>query len=323
MFPEPPHHIMIRGMNRSSIFDDDQDRKKFLEKLAGYIDADTCHIYAFALMDNHAHILFRTGAKGVSFVMRKLLTWYAQYFNRRHGRTGHLFENRYKSILCEEESYFLELVRYIHLNPVRAGIVKDSESLERYPWTGHGTIMGYCLNNWMDADYVLAQFGRNKKPARMAYKKFVVDGFAIGEKPDLVGGGLIRSLGGWSQVVSMQRKDGKAKSDERILGGSSFVRNILKEAEQRQKRQLKIKQSGKTIEYIIEDECRKRQVSTIELTSGGRRRKISQARSAIAYKGATELGLSSAEIARHLGVSTSSISRSIERTEKDRIENAI
>jgi len=237
--------------------------------------------------------------------------------------TGHLFENRYKSILCEEESYFLELVRYIHLNPVRAGIVKDSESLERYPWTGHGTIMGYCLNNWMDADYVLAQFGRNKKPARMAYKKFVVDGFAIGEKPDLVGGGLIRSLGGWSQVVSMQRKDGKTKSDERILGGSSFVRNILKEAEQRQKRQLKIKQSGKTIEYIIEDECRKRQVSTIELTSGGRRRKISQARSAIAYKSATELGLSSAEIARHLGVSTSSISRSIERPEKDRIENAI
>ena len=93
-------------------------------------------------MSNHVHILLRSGDMGIATVMRKLLTWYALYFNRRHRRTGHLFENRYKSILCEEEPYFLELVRYIHLNPVRAGIVADMKALDGYPWSGHHVIVG-------------------------------------------------------------------------------------------------------------------------------------------------------------------------------------
>jgi len=317
--PGALHHIMIRGINRAPLFYDDRDRTRFLEKLDEYINAGACAVYAFALMDNHVHILFRSGERGISSVMRKLLTWYAQYFNRRHGRTGHLFENRYKSILCEEESYFLELIRYIHLNPVRADIVKSMKSLAQYPWTGHGAIMGSVRRDWMDINYVLRQFGRARKPARAAYQRFVSQGFAMGQRPDLVGGGLIRSLGGWSQVISMQRKDGKVQSDERILGGSSFVQSILKEAEDRQKRQLKIRLSGRTITHIIHEECTKRGVNRTELEHGGRRHKVSQARTAIAYRSATELGLSAADIARHLGVNTSCISRAIERAEKEGI----
>jgi len=310
---------MIRGINRSSLFYDDRDRTRFLEKLDEYIHAGACAVYAFALMDNHVHILFRSGKKGISSVMRKLLTWYAQYFNRRHRRTGHLFENRYKSILCEEESYLLELIRYIHLNPVRAGIAKSMKSLVQYPWTGHSVIMGSMRRDWMDIDYVLRQFGRTRKPARAAYQRFINQGFAMGQRPDLVGGGLVRSLGGWSQVISMQRKDGKVRSDERILGGSSFVQSILKEAEDKQKRQLKIRLSGRTITHIIYEECTKRGVNRAELEHGGRRHKVSQTRTAIAYRSVTELGLSAADIARHLGVDTSCISRAIERAEKEGI----
>ncbi|MBW2312487.1 MAG: transposase, partial [Deltaproteobacteria bacterium] len=94
-----------------------------------------CSVYAWTLMDNHIHILFKSGEKGISTVMRKLLTWYAIFFNRRHKRTGHLFENRYKSILCEEDRYLLALIRYIHLNPVRAGIIKNISKLDSYPWS--------------------------------------------------------------------------------------------------------------------------------------------------------------------------------------------
>lgn len=315
--PGALHHVMVRGINRTHIFNDNEDRKKFLEKLGEHIIAGKCAVYAWALMDNHVHILFRSGEKGISAVMRKLLTWYALHFNRRHKRTGHLFENRYKSILCEEESYLLALIRYIHLNPVRAGIIHDRASLDRYPWCGHSGLMGHMRYDWMDTDYVLAQFSKSKKSARAAYRRFIEEGFTLGQRPDLIGGGLIRTLGGWSQVVSMRRKDQKAESDERILGGSSFVHAILQEAEEKHIRQLKIKQSGKTIQDIIEEECTKRQISQVELKSGGRRRKVSQARATIAYRSTIELGLSSAEIARHLGVNTSSIWRSVEKEEKE------
>lgn len=119
--PGALHHVIVRGINKSNIFEDNQDKTLFLERLGQNIIDGKCSVYAWALMDNHAHVLFKSGQHGISAVMRKLLTWYAQYFNRRHRRTGHLFENRYKSILCDEDSYLLALIRYIHLNPVRAG----------------------------------------------------------------------------------------------------------------------------------------------------------------------------------------------------------
>jgi len=136
------HHVMLRGVNKGDLFIDDLDRKTFLDRLGQVIKDGRCTIYAFALMSNHVHLLIRSGDIGISAVMRKLLTWYAIYFNRRHRRTGHLFENRYKSVLCEEEPYFLELVRYIHLNPVRAGIVTDMAGLDSYPWSGHRVLVG-------------------------------------------------------------------------------------------------------------------------------------------------------------------------------------
>ena len=128
--------------------------------------------------------------------MRKLLTWYAQYFNRRHRRSGHLFENRYKSILCDEENYLLALMRYIHLNPVRAKTVTTLNELDRYPWSGHSTVMGNARHDWMDSDYVLSQFGARNKAARDAYHRFVAEGMAMGKIPEFTGGGLIKSKGG-------------------------------------------------------------------------------------------------------------------------------
>jgi len=173
-------------------------------------------------MDNHVHILFKSGQRGISTVMRKLLTWYAIYFNRRHRRTGHLFENRYKSILCEEDRYLLALIRYIHLNPIRAGIIKTVEELDRYPWSGHSTVMENKNNKWMDTKYVLANFSSKKKAASNAYRRFMEEGVSMGHSAELTGGGLIRSIGGWSQVLSEKRKGEKTESDERIPGSKVF-----------------------------------------------------------------------------------------------------
>ena len=137
------HHVMVRGIERRSIFRDTKDRADFLARLAALADAGALVVYAWALLPNHAHLLVRTGQRPLARSMRSLLTGYAGTFNRRHHRVGHLFQNRYKSVVVEEEAYLVELVRYLHLNPLRAGILRDLRALDRYPWTGHAAL---CLS---------------------------------------------------------------------------------------------------------------------------------------------------------------------------------
>ncbi|MFH1757221.1 MAG: transposase [Pseudomonadota bacterium] len=315
--PGALHHIMVRGINKLDIFKDDQDKTLFVERLGQNVIEGKCSIYAWVLMDNHVHLLFKSGQQGISAVMRKLLTWYAQYFNRRHGRTGHLFENRYKSILCDEDNYLLALVRYIHLNSIRAEIVTTLEELDRCPWNGHSALLGNAKQDWMDTGYILSQFGARKKAARNAYHRFVGEGLGMGRIPEFTGGGLIRSRGGWSQVVSARRSGQKEESDERILGSGDFVNAILKEAEEKTRRQLKLRRTDKTLSKIIEEECKRGRTSGNELRGGSRRRKVSTVRARIAKRGVEELGLSMAEIARHVGVTTSSIAKAVTRLEEE------
>jgi hypothetical protein len=152
--------------------------------------------------------------------MRRLLTGYAQQFNRRHRRYGVLFQNRYKSFLCQEEPYLLELVRYIHLNPIRAGIVQDLKGLKSYTRCGHAVIMGRIDQNWQDTAYILKRFGESVTAARRSYAAFVSKGISDGRRPDLVGGGLLRSVGGWSALKAIRATGMRVMGDERILGSS-------------------------------------------------------------------------------------------------------
>ena len=305
------HLIMVRGINKSAIFGDDQDRQKFLERLTlNLLDSD-CSVYAWAIMDNHVHLLFKSGGRGLSDVMRKQLTWYAMYFNRKYRRTGHLFENRYKSILCEEDRYLLALVRYIHLNPVRVGMIKTIEDLAHYPWTGHSVIMGNCQLERMDSHYVLSHFGKKLKKAQAAYQEFVSEGLTQGHLPELSGGGLARSQGGWSAVISFRRKGVAPDFDDRVLGSSDFVRSILEETTTSELKQLKVNRSGKNISDIIAEYCTETGISDKLVRSGSRQHKVSQARTAIAKRCTEELGLTLADTARALGVTTSAIRRGL------------
>ena len=152
------HHIMIRGIERRNIFRIKKDREDFLKRLSILLpEIQTC-CYAWVLMSNHAHILLRTGNVPISTVMRRLLTGYVVSFNRRHKRRGHLFQNRYKSIVCQEDIYLRELVRYIHLNPVRAGIVRDLTQLNTHAYSGYSAIMGEEERPWQDISYVLGYY---------------------------------------------------------------------------------------------------------------------------------------------------------------------
>jgi len=130
--PGALHHIIDRGIERKTIFKDDADRDNFLERLQNILTDSNTSCFAWALIPNHFHLLLRTGRVPISTVMKRLLTGHAMYFNRKHNRVGHLFQNRYKSILCQEDVYALELIRYIHLNPLRAKIIPDLKFLDKY-----------------------------------------------------------------------------------------------------------------------------------------------------------------------------------------------
>jgi len=115
--------LLPRGIARRKVFDDDADRDFFVDRLGSILSDTTTQCFAWALIPNH--LLLKTGATPISTVMKRLLTGYAMHYNRRHKRSGHLFQNRYKSILCQEDAYLLELVRYMHLNPIRAKLVES------------------------------------------------------------------------------------------------------------------------------------------------------------------------------------------------------
>lgn len=176
--------------------------------------------------------------------MQRLLTGYAIRFNRRHRRHGQLFQNRYKSILCQENPYLLELVRYIHLNPLRAGLVHNLRDLERYPFCGHGAMLGKRQLEWYADDEVLLMFNPRKAAARRDYRAWVRLGAESGRRPDLIGGGLVRSLGGWKTVLPTRGRDPRVKGDERILGDGVFVENALSEADQRLERRCRLHALG-------------------------------------------------------------------------------
>ena len=264
-------------------------------------------------MTNHAHILLRSGPAGLPNFMRRLLAGYAAAYNRRHKRYGHLFQNRYKSIICEEDPYFKELVRYIHLNPLRAGLVNTMSRLNRYKWCGHSALLGIRRNNWQDQKYVLKWFGSTQGPARKAYLQFVKQGVNQGRRPELVGGGLIRSLGGWSVVKSLRKSGLIEKGDERILGSSGFVESVINQADEKIKHQLPVKDLDKEATAIISRECKKRKMNIEVLRSGSRLKEVSKLRTSLAIELVNDYGLSLAECARQLGVSTSAIAQILRR----------
>jgi hypothetical protein len=247
--------------------------------------------------------------------MRRLLTGYAVTFNRRHKRVGHLFQNRYKSIVCEAEAYGQELVRYIHLNPLRAKLVADLRALNRYPWCGHATVVGRLPRVWQDRRSLLDGFGRTEGRAVHAYLDYVREGIPVGQRPELVGGGLVRSAGGWAEVRALRRQKAPMAGDPRILGGGEFVDGLLREAEARQAGALRRGPTPHETAAVMAQMCQRAGASVEELTRGGRRGPLSAVRAELTRELVVARGLSLAQVARQLGVSTAAISKILRKTD--------
>ena len=315
------HHIIARGIEGAKIFKDNADRQNFLDRLGTIVKETDTRCYAWALIPNHFHLLLKTGQFPIATVMRRLLTGYTMFYNRWHRRYGHLFQNRYKSILCQEDTYLLQVVRYIHLNPLRAGLVSTLEALDRSVYSGHSTIMGKRKNDWQDTAGVLRLFADKKSLARRRYRVFVKNGIAEGKRDDLIGGGLVRSSGGWSAVKAMRASKVFQKADERLLGDGDFVERVLAEAQDQLKRKYALQAVGVDLEQVAERVCELLRLKTTELWAPGKHRRRVQARSLFCYWACRELGISMAALSRKLDISESAVSLSVRRGEKIAQEN--
>jgi len=277
--PGALHHIIARGIERCDIFKDKADRINFTDRLGVILTENGTQCFAWALLPNHFHLLLKTGPVPIATIMRRLMTGYAVSFNKRHRRYGHLFQNRYKSILCQEDAYLLELVRYIHLNPLRARIVADMNALDAYPFCGHAAIMGKVKNNWQDFQWVLKLFDEGLRNARRNYRVFVQKGIQQGRREDLIGGGLIRSAGGWAAVIAMRSFEKPQKADERILGDGDFVEHALAQAEEQLEKKYALQARGYDLDKVAK---RVSEVMRLELSlvwAPGRERQRVEARS--------------------------------------------
>jgi hypothetical protein len=245
--------------------------------------------------------------------MRSLLTGYAGRFNRRHARSGHLFQNRYKSIVIDEEVYFLELVRYIHLNPLRAGIVPDLRALGRYPWTGHSALLGHLARPWFTAGEVLGRFGTTARVARRSYEAFVAAGSTQGQRPELQGGGLRRSLGGWEAVATLRRGREAYTADERVLGCGEFVEALHRQVERQEVQRRLLRRRVPDLEALIARVATVSHLLPEALRGGGRSRAIAHARDGLAYLWVEMLGGSGRDLARAVHLHPVSVCRAVQR----------
>jgi putative transposase len=264
------------------------------------------------MLGNHFHLLLRCNRTRLSVFMRRLLTGYAINFNYRHGRNGHLFQNRYKSIVCEEEVYLLELIRYIHLNPLRAKAVPDLESLDGYPWSGHGVLMGRRELPCQAVDEVLLLFDKRLSDSRRKYRQFVAEGVVQGRRPELVGGGMRRS-----------RKAGGEKEDlevfdDRVLGSGEFVTTLQQESSIRAI--LPPRWTLAEIQKLVSDLFEVAPESILRRT---RVAPVSEARAVFCYVAVRLVGKPGVDVGRVLAMGSSAVSRAVLRGERAVQENPI
>ena len=302
------HHVIIRGIEKRPIFGSLADKRDFFRRCGDLFPETGTVCYAWAFLRNHAHLLLRTGTVPLSTVMARLLSGYAASFNRRHKRSGHLFQNRYKSIVCQEDAYFKDLVRYIHLNPLRARLVPDLSALGTYPWSGHAPLLNKKKCPWQDTEYALSFFGSAR-----AYLQFLRKGIGQGQRPDLVGGGLVRSHGGWAEV---KKSRSLIKGDERILGDTSFVMSILADAEQNLERRYAVKQAGIDLDAIDKRVCDLYALKPDDLYGQGRQKTLVEARSLFCFWAVRELGIPQKALAERFSLTAPAISYAVRRGQR-------
>ena len=214
-----------------------------------------------------------------------------------------------------------ELVRYIHLNPLRAGLVADMKALDNHPWCGHSVLMNKTQQAWQNVDYVYGLFSEKKRLARTGYRTYVETGILDAKRPDLTGGGLLRSSGGWTGLKGLRKTGIRVKGDERILGDSGFVENVLKSAEEEFEEKYDLKARGYDFYRVKERVAEVLEMEIEQVMAFGKSPQTVRARSLLCFWAHRRLGMTTIQIGRRLNIGQSAVSRSSMRGQQIEREN--
>ena len=281
-YPGALYHAILRGNSGQTIFFDDNDRTRFYLLIQEGVERFGHRIHAFCLMTNHVHLAIQIADISLSRILQNLSFRYTRWVNWRQGKTGHLFQGRYKAVLIDADTYLQELTRYIHLNPVRAGMVRETE---KYPWSSYRAYLGLETIPWLTTDWVLFQFSKRLSVARRAYMRFIQEG-----------------KGGGHQEEYHRGSD----TDSRILGDDTFIGRVLDEKQMKQRQKV-------SLDKIMVEVCRYFSLKEKDLGGVGKDRRLSEVRGIAAWL-VLELGVCTlGELGKRTGRDVSTLSSAARR----------
>lgn len=275
------YHVMLRGNGGQEIFFDDDDRRHFYFLLEEGVARFGHRIHGFCLMGNHAHLTIQVGTEPLAKIMQNLSFRYARWVNKKQKRIGHLFQGRYKAIMVDRDAYLLQLVRYIHLNPVRAKLVERPQD---YAWSGHRAYLGEETLTWLTTDWIYGQFGKHLSTCRERYEAFVNEGRGEGRRDEFHGGGDI---------------------DRRVLGDESFAERVLN---------VTCAQAGHiTLDRLIKAVCEEYQMAESDLACANRTRLASEARCVIGWLAQKSGQITLTEVGKRFGRDVATLSHGVQQ----------
>lgn len=316
--PGALQHVWARGIERRALFHSDADRYDMLRRFATSAASTGLTIYAWSLMPNHLHLVTRTGRISLSRVMKSILGGYAGRFNSRYQRCGHLFQNRFGSSLVADESYLAALVRYVHSNPLRAGLVESLDALEAYRWTGHAALMGRTTLPWQETAEVLSLFGNRVATARDALRHFMQDGLDAG-MPECLRGNVVRRTASGIERLSADARGREAwRLDDRVLGSCQSVERLIVESSDSPIEPALVKAARPVVDSILQEVAASHGIDVVDILGGGKRPAAVRARIEFCSRARDGCAWRVAEIAAYLGITKVSVYQLLRRRESSK-----
>ncbi|MFQ5998924.1 MAG: transposase [Candidatus Bathyarchaeia archaeon] len=285
-YPGAVYHVVTRGNNRQNVFQDDRDRARYLERLCFYTQEKEAHLLCYCLLTNHVHLLIETPKGNLSKLMQPFQTSYTVYFNKRHGHTGHVFEQRYKAFLVDKDNYLLEVSRYIHLNAVQAGIVERPQD---YPWSSYKDYLGRNEMVGMKRDVILGYFSGSKQGKIARYREFVE--------------GVIEKKEFWEELPIVKQA---------FIGDEDFVEEMA----QKRKRMEPVEERYR-LRDIVREVCKVTGLTKEGLGQRAQDEKEQRARELLMYMARRHSSATLRDVLMYLGVrDVSTVSHGIRRAER-------
>ena len=301
------HHVTARGIAQADIFLDDADRRAFVRNLAIVLADAGVRCFAWALMSNHYHVVVETGERPLSSAFQRINLRHAQRFNRRYGRSGYVFQNRYDSQLIDSEPYLLEAIRYVHLNPVRAGMLPGVDALDAFPWTSWPELSGAAAVRTVDAAWVLSLFGSTRGRGRTRLREFLAAGFAADPRGE-----------SWPpertvEVPTRLQEDEALGGVRAVAGRQTYLDRVMRSMTSRSATRALLRQRRWTPDRVLRTACVRLGASADDVRLGRKRRSAADARAVAALVLCRHLGMTQAATARELGVSATAVSGCVTR----------